>query len=211
MSAHTVIFDIETGPLPDSYLDLICPEFEPPSNYKDPEKIAANLAEKKAQWKSRAALSPLTGKVLCIGVLDIDGTFVVMDGDGDERVVLEQFRKFADHNKDSQIVGFNIHSFDIPFLCKRAWKHGIQPCVRPGTRLFSSDRWIDLRNVWQMGDKTAEGSLDAIAKFFGVGAKNGSGADFAALWESDKAAATEYLRNDLNLTRDIAERMGVLF
>lgn len=211
MSSHTAYFDIETSPLPDSYLDMICPVFDAPSNWKDPEKIAANLTEQKAKWKTQAALSPLTGKILCVGVLDIDGSFMVIDGDGDERALLEEFKRVVDHNKDDQFVGFNIHSFDLPFLMKRAWRNGLAPCVRPGTYLARSEKWIDLRAIWQCGDRTAPGSLDVVAKFLGVGAKTGSGADFAGLWDTDKPAAIEYLRNDLNLTMEVAERMGVAF
>ena len=55
-----------------------------------------------------------------------------------------------------------------------------------------------------------DGSLDTIAKHLGVGAKNGSGADFAALWQSDRAKAADYLRNDLQLTAQVAEALGVM-
>ena len=56
----------------------------------------------------------------------------------------------------------------------------------------------------------ARGSLDAIAKHLGVGAKNGNGADFAKLWQKDRAKAVEYLRNDVQLTAKVAEVLGVL-
>ena len=61
-----------------------------------------------------------------------------------------------------------------------------------------------------MGDRQARGSLDAIAKHLGIGAKTGSGADFAKLWQSDRAKAVEYLRNDIELTAKLAEVLGVL-
>ena len=67
---------------------------------------------------------------------------------------------------------------------------------------------LDLRDAWQLGDRQARGSLDSIAKHLGVGTKNGSGAEFAALWQSDRAKATEYLRNDLQLTARIADALG---
>ena len=69
---------------------------------------------------------------------------------------------------------------------------------------------IDLREVWQMGDRQAHGSLDAIAKHLGVGAKTGNGKDFAALWEKDRQTAIAYLENDLSITAAIANRMGVI-
>ena len=59
-----------------------------------------------------------------------------------------------------------------------------------------------------MSSGVDDDSLDTIAKHLGVGAKNGSGADFAALWQSDRAKAADYLRNDLQLTARIAEALG---
>lgn len=210
MSSHAIVFDCETAPLAADYLDMIAPEFEAPANYKDPEKIAANIAEQKARWADRAALSPLTGKVLCIGIRGADDSFTVMDGGGKEDALLKLWAEFVAANRGERFVGFNIIGFDIPFLVRRAWRLGIMPCMSPGVNLRRLDEWIDLRDVWQMGDRQAEGSLDAIAKFFGIGAKTGNGKDFAALWESDKAAALAYLENDLNLTYAIGQRMGVI-
>jgi len=106
------------------------------------------------------------------------------------------------------MIGFNIFAFDLPFLIRRSWKYGIQPQgVRKGR--YWSDDLVDLRELWQMGNRQDHGSLDSIAKHFGVGAKNGNGKDFANLWAADKTKAIEYLRNDLNLVAAIAQRMGV--
>ncbi len=210
MSSHYIVFDCETGPLPLDYLDMIAPEFEAPANYKDPDKIAASIAEQKLRWIDRAALSPMTGRVICIGIRDLDDSFVCMDGGGDEAELLRQWTALVQQYKGEQFVGFNIHGFDLPFLMRRSWRLGVKPCFRPGVDLRRLSDWTDLRTVWQMGDKQAEGSLDSIAKFFGIGEKGGSGKDFAGLWESDRDAAMEYLRNDIRLTHAIGEKMGVI-
>ncbi len=209
-SGRSITFDIETGPLSAEYLDMIAPTFEPPSNYKDPEKIAANLAEQKAKWVDRAALSPMTGRVLCVGVRDVDGSFRVIDGGGDESELLKEWAEIFQQSRKESFVGFNINSFDAPFLLKRAWKLGVRPFLRPGVKFAYMDNWVDLRDVWQCGDRQAEGSLDAISKFLGVGAKNGEGKNFHLLWKDDRDAALAYLKNDINLTYDVAVRMGVI-
>ena len=67
---------------------------------------------------------------------------------------------------------------------------------------------IDLRDAWQLGDRQARGSLDVIAKHLGVGTKNGNGADFAKLWQTDRKQALAYLKNDLELTARVAEALG---
>ena len=73
---NTILFDIETAPLPESELAALVPPFDPAEvrtgNLKDPDKIAAKLAEAEANHRrdfiERAALDPLTGRVLAIGL-----------------------------------------------------------------------------------------------------------------------------------------------
>ncbi len=209
-ASRCIVWDVETAPLPASYLDMIAPEFEAQSNLVDPVKIAASIAKKKAEWMDRAALDPTTGKVLAIGMIDLDGSRIILDGAGDEATLLTEWEKITSRYKAECFVGFSVKSFDCPFLVKRAWKLGVKPFLRPGVNLRYLENWIDLRETWQMGDRQAHGSLDYISKFFGVGSKNGSGADFAALWSSDRPAAEAYLKNDLDLTLAIAMKMGVI-
>jgi hypothetical protein len=74
---NTIIFDIETGPLPESELLAMLPAFDPAEvktgNLKDPAKIAEKIAEAEANHRrdfiERAALDPLTGRVVAIGVM----------------------------------------------------------------------------------------------------------------------------------------------
>lgn len=73
----TIFFDIETGPLPENELAALMPPFDPSEvktgNIKDPEKIAAKIAEAEVNHKrdfiEKAALDPLTGRVVAIGLL----------------------------------------------------------------------------------------------------------------------------------------------
>ena len=67
-----------------------------------------------------------------------------------------------------------------------------------------------MREIWQFGDRQAAGSLDTISKHLGVGAKTGNGKDFAKLWIEDREKAIAYLRNDLELCREISKKLGVL-
>ena len=74
------IFDIETGPLPVAQLVDLMPEFEAPKNFKDPEKIEANLKQQEARWIEKAALSATTGQVLAIGVKQShDGSTLIVE------------------------------------------------------------------------------------------------------------------------------------
>ncbi|MFN7137728.1 MAG: ribonuclease H-like domain-containing protein [Limisphaerales bacterium] len=214
----TIFFDIETGALPESELASLLPPFDPAEvktgNIKDPEKIAAKLAEAEANHKrdfiEKAALDPLTGRVVAIGLLDAEtGEFRVI-GHDDEAQTLREFWDACrgEMGRINQMVGFNTYQFDLPFLIRRSWKHRIAIPIGIRRGRYWSNEMIDLRDGWQLGDRQARGSLDAIAKHLGVGAKNGEGKEFARLWESDRNRALEYLRNDLELTARVGRVLG---
>jgi hypothetical protein len=70
------------------------------------------------------------------------------------------------------------------------------------------NRFIDLRDMWQLGDRKAKGSLDVICRHLSIEGKNGNGKDFARLFELNPAKALEYLSNDLRMTRQVHERLA---
>lgn len=212
---QTIIYDIETGPLPESELAALVPPFDPAEvktgNLKDPEKIAAKIAEAEAahrrEFFERAALDPLTGRVLAVGLLYPDsGEFVVI-GHDDEAATLREFwdATRGEMGRINQMVGFNSHLFDLPFLVRRSWKHRVPVPMGIRRGRYWSEQCVDLRDAWQLGDRQARGSLDAVAKHLGVGAKTGEGKAFAELWASNRDQAVAYLRNDVQLTAKIAE------
>jgi hypothetical protein len=242
---ETIVFDIETGPLPETELLAMLPAFDPAEvktgNIKDPEKVAAKIAEAEANHRrdfvERAALDPLTGRVVAIGVMTFDargedgpdfkaGQFSIL-GHEDEAQTLREFWELTrgDMGRMHPMIGFNIFTFDLPFLFRRSWKHRIAVPFGLRRGRYWGDQLVDLRDTWQLGDRQARGSLDSIARHLGVGAKcvpvaapqaNGplsgkqiTGADFAGLWKNDRTSAEAYLRNDLELTAKVADALGV--
>ena len=220
---NTIFFDIETAPLPEAELAALVPPFDPAEvktgNLKDPDKIAAKLAEAEANHKrdfiERAALDPLTGRVLAIGLYEFDssgrgGAFRIL-GREDEAGLLSEFWDAlrGEMGRVNSAVGFNIFSFDLPFLIRRSWKHRIRVPFGIRRGRYWGDQLVDLRELWQLGDRQAKGSLDSIAKHLGVGGKNGDGKAFAELWQTNRPQAEAYLRNDLELTAKVADVLGV--
>ena len=242
---QTIVFDVETGPLAESELSALLPPFDPAEvrtgNLKDPAKIAEKIAEAEAchrrEFFDRAALDPLTGRVVAIGLLvfpEIGGCHAetrstrrgeaadgTTDGIGEGRCVIighedegQTLREFwgyaqAEMGRMNPMIGFNIFGFDLPFLIRRSWKLRVPIPFGIRRGRYWGDQMIDLRDAWQLGDRQARGSLDSIAKHLGVGAKNGDGKAFAELWRSDRAKAEAYLRNDLELTAKIAYALGL--
>ena len=137
---NTILFDIETSPLPESELAALVPPFDPAEvktgNLKDPDKIAAKLAEAEANHRrdffDRAALDPLTGRVLAIGLLkNAEGGMQKAEfriiGHDDEAQTLREFWSLCrgEMGRINQMVGFNSNLFDLPFLIRRSWKHRV--------------------------------------------------------------------------------------
>jgi hypothetical protein len=220
---EALIYDIETIPLSDARLDLVEPEHKAPGNLKDPAKIEAAIAEKAAEWRERAALSPLTGRVAMVGtkftgcapeILHLAFPADDEDLDMQETLMLQQWWSWAGHhlNTGSLLIGFNSHGFDIPFMVKRSWalKVKIPPAIDIFAKWGLTTPWIDLMKAFQLGDRTAPfTSLNSVAALMGLGQKEGDCLQLRHQLEHEPEAAIAYLRQDLALTETIAQRMGI--
>lgn len=208
-----VFFDIETRGLSEAECLPFMPDFEAPGNYKDAEKIAAHVADQKAKWLDRAALSPMTGSVLAIGYKEAGTDDVHIAHGENEKIVLSQFIDDCAGVEIAPLVGFNIVGFDLPFLYKRAWKHGLKaPRWWSEARPWDKNRLvIDLMLEWQCGDrKAAFVGLDPVARFLGLEGKTGDfGKMFGDLYAKDQPAALEYLVRDVELLEEIHGRICV--
>lgn len=172
----------------------------------------------------RAALDPMTGRVCAFGLLAVDGhgeaSVAIEDvHDGDERRLLRAFWGMFQVNVSAgmKMVGHNVFGFDLPFLVRRSWAldvdvpGGAYTITSGANRLSWHPLIYDTMRLYECGayGKDSFVSLDRLGEFFGVGRKNGSGADFHLLLKSDRGAAHRYLANDLDLCHRVAQRMGI--
>lgn len=211
-------FDIETGPLPDDQLPRFDREAVKVGNLKDPEKIEAKRDEAEREWRSKLALSALTGQVLAIGVkFQRDGETQIIAEDS-EAETLSKFWMLTVGNYSifdsphQKVIGFNSRTFDVPFLIRRSMLVGTDvPLAVCDPKWGPSKCFVDLLDVWRCGDRQLWVKLDTLAQAFGLDGKleGVSGADFAGLWQSDRDRACDYLRRDVDLTYELALRMGV--
>lgn len=217
--ADSLIFDLETCPLPEAEILSAFDEGKVKyGNLVDPAKRAAKLQEARQSFIDEAALNPLTSFVLVAGVATVggDGVFRPAIYAGEEPAILRQLWQSIEQAMaaGATVIGFNIAEFDIPFACKRSWKYGIQtPQLFKGRYL--RDGVCDVRQLWTNGDRYAEGSsLDAVARFLGIGEKKENGKLFWRWWQEgeqgERDKAVKYLVADLRLTWEAARRMGVV-
>jgi hypothetical protein len=182
----------------------------------------AEYDAKRAEYYQKAieyaALSPLTGRILAIGLLYADGTEEILTAENNEqeKAIITRFLSvYSEHLAGSnQLVGFNTGAnfgggFDLSFVSRRAMKYGIDASALRSNRGWGSS-FVDLLDVWRCGDRTLYVDLDTLCRFFGLdGKKGGDGAQFARLFREDRAAAISYLRNDLVETQRLAKKMLV--
>ena len=209
----TIIFDIETSALP--FGELAIPAFNPADvklgNTKDPDKIAERIRQAEenhvTDYIKNAALDALSGQVLCIGYrLERDEPAILSsDADGEAAMLRQWWELLNTWERQPRLIGFNIKAFDLPFLIKRSWKHRITPPYWIRNGRYWNDLIVDLREVWQLGDNRAHGSLGAISRHLGLGEKAGNGADFANLWKTNRQAAIDYCLQDVKLTQQVAD------
>lgn len=260
----TIVFDIETGPLPDDILSerftfdeskipgfaLLSQEFDPATvktgNTKDETKIKEKIEKAKEDFQlkkrtaeialeegrinawnafvEKAALSPLTGQVLAVGVWDNSAEkgkeFLIscIQEGFNERDLIEGTLGLLESAvlSGQRIIGHNVIVFDLPFLIRRGLFYGIAPPVSLMNQLdsYRPQNVVDTMRYWQFGNRGEQTvSLDKLAQFFGTTRKNGCGALFYKKFfgsATERTESIEYLYNDIIMTVEIAQKLGVI-
>ncbi len=186
---------------------------------------------------NRAALDPTTGRVLCIGYYSAETKAKVIDGGlnkdgvcGHASLEVAMLTNFWNQygkmrTAGRKIVGCNILNFDIPFLARRSWILGVDVPATVRSGRYLDPIFCDLMEAWLLGQRLGqvEAGLGAIGRALGLGGKaklNGtpdgqpaSGADFHKYWfgtPEQRKEAEAYLVRDLELTKEVADRLGVV-
>jgi DNA polymerase elongation subunit (family B) len=174
-----------------------------PKNYKDPDKIATYIEREKANVLDKAALSPLTGRIIAVGLGIRRGSTweqaVFVDKLGDEGALLHAVDSVLDELVCGHLVTFNGKRFDLPFLAARAMRHKMKLAYRWPLGKYHP-RHIDLC------DLLGSGSLDDWATAILDKPKALLGSAIAELvkaekWEDIRAHCLE----DITLTAELFE------
>ena len=192
---------------------------------------AAARNEHVARYTEKAALSATTGCIKAIGVWVDSSTpcvaavsepFGPSDLDfhlyefSDEAEMVRWFWNIYRGEGRHTMVGHNIHGFDLPFLVCRSWILGVDvpDGVQQQGGRYWSNQFVDTMARWNCGSRNYI-KLDEIDRALGGPGKpdDCTGADFARLFDNggeDRIKALQYLRNDLEMTRRVAEAMQIL-
>jgi DNA polymerase elongation subunit (family B) len=69
-------------------------------------------------------LSPIEGRIICIGIRDVDNGSTIVFYDKDEVRMLKDFFDYFGNKCFKEIIGYNV-LFDIRFIFARALKHNL--------------------------------------------------------------------------------------
>lgn len=231
-----VAFDIETIPNPDAV--ALLPEPKASKRLKDPAKIEADIADKKANQSEEAALDPLTARVACYAMVGMVNPShegrqehvqcIDAATDDAERAMLQSLMRVLG-NDDIRIITWNGVGFDLPMIYLRAMVLGVDPGsfgappLNAWTKRYANERHYDLMQIW-LGWSTRNkgkswdspnGALNLVAcMMLGAGKIEFDVTTIPALIETaeGRAAVTEYCLHDTRLTWQLWQRMnGTMF
>uniref|UniRef100_A0A6H1Z6U2 Putative DNA polymerase n=1 Tax=viral metagenome TaxID=1070528 RepID=A0A6H1Z6U2_9ZZZZ len=186
-------------------------EIKAPANYKDPEKILAYQKENQLEAYKKQALNSMEGRILCVGYC-IDtgkpGVLKVNVLSGDEKELITEFERIVKtaFNEPYVFVGWNILSFDIPWLWRKAIQYNL--VTLKGMIPKSNPRMVvDLMKLWAADFKDYV-KMSGCAKFLNIAHSPTSGSDVYDMWRSgDVEAIKRHCREDVATLMEIDGRI----
>ena len=203
-------------------IETLPPELMPPldsipvpANYKKPETIAEYQKENQEKAWREMALSSLAGRVCCVSWA-VGNQPAVCRGiwDKSERAILteldEVVQGIAVEEGKVNWAGFNLHSFDLNWIWQRAVKYDLSSLQDAISRDRFPRNVLDVRSLWTGGDNYGKGKLKEIAAFLSMPTIEGmdGGEVLDKFLAEDFDTISKYCRYDVELTRQIAWRMG---
>lgn len=218
-----LVIDIETVGFPWEEIDPYVREY-----------LIKGLSEGDAEETRRAGgLSPFRGKIVAIGVINIDDgrscalyevpgqTEVIYERagartyiSGTEKQILERFWSFFEG--DSRFISFNGRQFDGPFLMIRSAINGITPKRDLVGYRYGFHPNCDLREVLNFfgttNSRQFKFNLDLACKTFGVETSKGEGMDGRSVETKYLAGRhreiADYCLDDVRATAELYEKLA---
>lgn len=219
-----IVVDIETAPHPcaTEFLEpLNLDAITAARNLKDPQKIADDLAKRRADAEaehlaklSRAALDWNLSRIVALA-WSIDGQSVIAKICRDETQEADALTAFWAESQGRDVIGFCIRTFDAPTLMQRSRLLNIDHRALNLAR-FGKGSVIDLRDVLTFDDARYEAlmprSLKMFCKRFGVPVDDAiNGAEIPELVAADRwDDVISHVTSDVLLTIALAKRLGLL-
>ncbi len=215
------VVDIETVGVPWATLDDVTKEYL--------QGRASGDAEREAVPR-RLGLSPGTGRVIVIGMLNVTankgGVFVegrnkgwceggpdgFMRYDGDERELLTEFWRMIGGPHAGRIVTYNGRGFDGPFMMLRSAMLGVAPSRNLAGYRYAVTPHCDLAEILTFqGAVRSQFSLDYWCRRFGITSPKEEGLDGSRVQEVYEAGGLDeivaYCVRDVRATAELYRQL----
>jgi len=211
----TLVLDIETvgqpvESIPPRALDYLWKSLA--REAPEPE----DLERRREEMIARFGLDPTTGRVIVVGLLELESRAETVFADESELELLTRFWSWLAENasRHERYVTFNGKRFDVPFLNVRSAIHAIVPQVVIPASPLTTRPHFDVREVFEGNERRRRGSLDYFTAIFGLRspklAMDGSGvADAYAQGRLDDIV--QYCLDDCRATAAIYERLAPFY
>lgn len=223
ITKNNLPLDIETIPAQDESLkQLITDSLEPPSNYKDPDKIANWKYENAEKAWLKTSFDGAYGHIAVIGFAWDGGEPVTLYSDDyveDEPKIIREFHRIVNERMAKfpggavRVIGHNVRDFDLRFIRQRSILLGIPltPHIRWDAREWDTAYVFDTSFQWAGRDGVKLSKLCEVMGLQGKGEEIGEEIDGSMVWgfiqrgEIDKVA--KYCAGDVKRTWEIYKRM----
>jgi hypothetical protein len=201
-----LFFKIETETNPNALRFL--PKPKPPVHWKDPNKIAKWIEEKRVDQVEKASLDLDMARITAIGLrMGEDGETVaraVNENFPEDRLIYLFWRCFRKCSGES--VGYNTISFDFPMIMRRSWELGILPTIFPDLRRYMKWPTADLMQILAGWQKDQCKSLKFICERYGIDNQMPA-LDGSVVSLMDEPTKLIYAKNNVNMIFQLYQKM----
>lgn len=196
--------DIETLPAPESSYENLKVLFE-----KRKEKAKEN-GRGYCDFESYilgTSFDGAFGRILCIAFAQNDKPVEVLNGEQNEKSMLEQFWEIAEGA--DLFIGHNIMDFDLKFIYQRSIIHKVAPTRNLNFARYRSEPIFDTMREWSKWSGGSIG-LESLALALGIPTpKEGiDGSQVAEFYKDGKIQEIlQYCKRDVETTRAVYKRM----
>lgn len=183
------------------------PAIRPPSNYRDPAKIEAYLAEKRIALMEEIALDIDLCRIVAVSYArdGSDITTVLCEAQSEEKQALDAVWGLLAEFPNDPVCGYNVLGFDLPVILRRSMAHRIHPTRWISLAKFNNHDVLDLMLLlYNFGSFKFRGLKD-VCNFLGI-ANPLPGKDGSMVNSMTPDELRAYSANDVHLTRELARR-----
>jgi predicted PolB exonuclease-like 3'-5' exonuclease len=148
-----------------------------------------------------SGLEPFEHRILCISMIDVETKEEKTFSGEDEQKFLQEFWEFV--KGAEQLIGYNNHNFDFPFLITRTLFYG----VKVDKHINQVDLRKESNGFWTSYKQKVKGKLSDWAEKFGMKVCTNNGNEMPAMYaQGNWNGICEHCIEDVRITFELYKR-----